>query len=63
MDVQDNSTMGIKATLSRLSDALKAIDRELWYQLDVKNQVGRGRDGDHLCMWQQTDLLYKRDAS
>lgn len=31
--------MGIKATLSRLNAALKLHDRELWYHLDVKNQV------------------------
>lgn len=38
--LQDNSQMGIKATLSRLNAALKAHDRELWYHLEVKNQVG-----------------------
>lgn len=37
--LQDNSQMGIKATLSRLNAALKAHDRELWYHLEVKNQV------------------------
>jgi hypothetical protein len=31
--------MGIKATLSRLNAALKVHDRELWYHLEVKNQV------------------------
>ncbi len=31
--------MGIMATLSRLNAALKLHDRELWYHLDVKNQV------------------------
>lgn len=35
----DNSNMGIKATLSRLNAALKVHDRELWYHLEVKNQV------------------------
>ncbi len=37
--LQDNSNMGIKATLSRFSAVLKMHDRELWYHLDVKNQV------------------------
>jgi hypothetical protein len=37
--LQDNSQMGIKATLSRLNAALKAHDRELWCHLEVKNQV------------------------
>lgn len=36
---QDNSNMGIKATLSRLNAMLKAQDRGLWYHLEVKTQV------------------------
>ena len=35
----DNTQMGIKATLGRLSDMLKQHDRELWYHLAVINKV------------------------
>lgn len=45
--LQDNSQMGIKATLSRLNAALKAHDRELWCHLEVKNQVCRNHSVWH----------------
>lgn len=38
----DNTQMGIKATLGRLSEMLKQHDRELWYHLSVKNKVCHG---------------------
>ena len=37
--VQDNSKVGIRATISRLSDLLQGADPELWYHLVHKNKV------------------------
>ncbi|KAK9835253.1 hypothetical protein WJX84_005521 [Apatococcus fuscideae] len=35
----DNSHLGIKATMGRLTDALRAADQELWLHIDIKNKV------------------------
>ncbi len=35
----DNSSVGIRATISSLSDLLKHRDRQLWYHLQVTNKV------------------------
>ncbi len=35
----DNSSVGIRATISALNELLKHRDRQLWYHLDVKNKV------------------------
>lgn len=39
---QDNSEVGIRAMLSRLSSLLNQIDPELWYHLTHKNKVWPG---------------------
>lgn len=36
---QDNSKVGIRATISRLSGLLQDADPELWYHLVHKNKV------------------------
>lgn len=35
----DNSSVGIRATISSLNDLLKQRDRQLWYHLQVTNKV------------------------
>lgn len=37
----DNSSVGIRATISSLNALLKQHDRELWHHLEVKNKVCR----------------------
>lgn len=37
--LQDNSEVGIKAMLNRLSNLLNQVDPELWYHLTHKNKV------------------------
>lgn len=37
--LQDNSEVGIRAMLSRLSSLLNQVDPELWYHLTHKNKV------------------------
>ena len=37
--VQDNSHLGIKACMARLTDSLRAADQELWLHVDIKNKV------------------------
>ena len=44
LTVQDNSHLGIKATMARLTDALRAADQELWLHIDIKNKVGARSD-------------------
>lgn len=35
----DNSSVGIRATISSLNQLLKVHDRQLWHHLEVKNKV------------------------
>ena len=37
--LQDNSRVGIRATLSKLSDMLQQEDEELWNHVQIKNKV------------------------
>ncbi len=37
--MQDNSEVGIRATISRLSNLLQTLDPELWYHLNHKVKV------------------------
>ena len=37
--LQDNSEVGIRATISRLSALLQTLDPELWYHLNHKVKV------------------------
>ncbi len=37
---QDNSTVGIKATMARLSQFVRSYDDELAYHLETENKVG-----------------------
>ena len=37
----DNSSVGIRATISALNELLKQRDRQLWYHLEVKNKVSK----------------------
>ena len=37
--MQDNSEVGIRATISRLSALLQTLDPELWYHLNHKVKV------------------------
>lgn len=45
LDVQDNSQLGIKAMMGRLSDALQAADQELWLHVNIKNKVSNCKLG------------------
>ena len=42
MSPQDNSTVGIKATMGRLSQFVRSYDDELAYHLESENKVGGG---------------------
>ena len=37
--MQDNSAIGIRATIARLNSMLQAHDPELWAHLEEKNKV------------------------
>ena len=58
----DNSSVGIRATISSLSELLKQRDRQLWYHLQVTNKVSLGRD-PRLPNLPMQKALPPRDAS
>ena len=45
LEVQDNSKVGIRATISRLSGLLQDADPELWYHLVHKNKARHAPSG------------------
>jgi hypothetical protein len=47
---QDNSKVGIRATLTRLSGLLQDTDPELWYHLVHKNKARRREAKSTLCV-------------
>ncbi len=50
--VQDNSSVGIMATLTQLNTMLHAVDPELCHHLEVKNKVApRYQTYEHFCLF------------